>query len=138
MGTHNNEAATPRAAGAAGGEKPRPADRTVPGHRQWQIPLNDGALDITDDGTAECGHAVAASSSSAGAPTTSEVAALKDEIERLRIEIRALWGRVHDLETFGGGNRHDLRIDWLEEFAMEAQRRFKVVRGKRFRHNECQ
>lgn len=56
---------------------------------------------------------------------------------KLRLEIRALWGRVHDLEfkDYRCINLLEQRVSRLEVFANVAQRRYRVLRGERSRRD---
>ena len=59
---------------------------------------------------------------------------------KLRLEIRALWGRVHDLEfqeypDTGRVYQLEQRVFNLEKFAIAAQKKFHVVRERRSRHD---
>lgn len=55
---------------------------------------------------------------------------------KLRLEIRALWGRVHCLEFRELCiNQLEQRVSRLELFAYAAQRRYRVLRGERSRRD---
>jgi hypothetical protein len=116
--------------------------------KRFKRKLSSTSFDIIDDSAepgpesltnAACPTQQAADSHTDNEMSSSAVTAA-EVFAKLRLEIRALWGRVHHLEfqeypDMGRVYQLEQRVFNLEKFARAVQKKFHVGRERRSRHD---